>query len=119
VQITGRLKDMFIVGGFNVYPAEVEAAIREHESVRDVSLVGIPDERLGEVGAAFIVCEPGHELDPACSMLANCRGLLNARFQEPELPADGTRGETWPSGQNLARTASATSSGLRSTSASP
>lgn len=57
VQITGRLKDMVIVGGLNVYPAEVEATIREHETVRDVALIGIPDERLGEVGLAYVVPE--------------------------------------------------------------
>jgi acyl-CoA synthetase (AMP-forming)/AMP-acid ligase II len=83
VQITGRLKDMFIVGGFNVYPAEVETAIREHESVRDVALIGIPDERLGEVGAAFIVCEPGHELDPQ-ALTGWCRGVL-ANYKVPRV----------------------------------
>lgn len=60
VRITGRAKDMVIVGGFNVYPAEVEAAMRTHPAVADVALVGMPDERLGEVVAAFVVArEPG------------------------------------------------------------
>jgi HIP---CoA ligase len=63
VQITGRLKDMVIVGGLNVYPAEVEATIREHGAVHDVALIGIPDERLGEVGMAFIIPEPGTTFD--------------------------------------------------------
>jgi acyl-CoA synthetase (AMP-forming)/AMP-acid ligase II len=53
--ITGRLKDMYICGGFNVYPAEVEHALTELEGVRDVAVIGVPDERLGEVGKAFVV----------------------------------------------------------------
>ncbi|MEQ0559804.1 FadD3 family acyl-CoA ligase [Amycolatopsis sp. NEAU-NG30] len=53
--ITGRLKDMYICGGFNVYPAEVESALTELAGVRDVAVVGVPDERLGEVGKAFVV----------------------------------------------------------------
>jgi acyl-CoA synthetase (AMP-forming)/AMP-acid ligase II len=63
VQITGRVKDMVIVGGLNVYPAEVEAALREHDAVREVALIGVSDDRLGEVGAAFIVREPGFVFD--------------------------------------------------------
>ncbi|WP_161976534.1 AMP-binding protein [Mycolicibacterium sp. CH28] len=59
VRITGRSKDMVIVGGFNVYPAEVEVAIRTHPGVQDVAIVGMPDARLGEVTAAFIVAPPG------------------------------------------------------------
>ena len=55
VAITDRKKDMFIVGGFNAYPAEIENLILAHESVAQVAVVGIPDERMGEVGAAFLV----------------------------------------------------------------
>lgn len=54
-QILGRIKDMIIVGGFNVYPAEVEDIMRENPSIRDVALIGVPDERLGEVGCAFVI----------------------------------------------------------------
>ena len=54
-KILGRKKDMIIVGGFNVYPAEVEDMIRDHPRIRDVALIGVPDERLGEVGCAFII----------------------------------------------------------------
>lgn len=54
-KILGRIKDMIIVGGFNVYPAEVEDIMREHPSIRDVALIGVPDERLGEVGCAFVI----------------------------------------------------------------
>jgi acyl-CoA synthetase (AMP-forming)/AMP-acid ligase II len=53
--ITDRLKDMYISGGFNVYPAEVEQALSRMDGVSDVAVVGLPDERLGEVGRAFVV----------------------------------------------------------------
>jgi HIP---CoA ligase len=55
LRIVGRVKDMFIVGGFNAYPAEIENALARHPSIREVAVIGIPDERLGEVGMAFIV----------------------------------------------------------------
>lgn len=55
IAITDRKKDMFIVGGFNAYPAEIENLILAHESVAQVAVVGTPDERMGEVGAAFVV----------------------------------------------------------------
>jgi fatty-acyl-CoA synthase len=58
-RIRGRLKEMFISGGENVYPAEVESALSEHPAVADVAVVGVPDERWGEVGAAFVVLAPG------------------------------------------------------------
>jgi acyl-CoA synthetase (AMP-forming)/AMP-acid ligase II len=53
--ITDRLKDMYICGGFNVYPAEVEQALMRLEGVNDVAVVGMPEERLGEVGKAYVV----------------------------------------------------------------
>lgn len=53
--ITDRLKDMYVVGGFNAYPAEVENTLLGHELIVDAAVVGAPDERLGEVGVAFIV----------------------------------------------------------------
>jgi fatty-acyl-CoA synthase len=53
--IKGRLKEMFISGGENVYPAEVESVLHEHPRVKDAAVVGVPDERWGEVGAAFVV----------------------------------------------------------------
>ena len=53
--ITDRLKDMYISGGFNVYPAEVEQTLMRLDGVSDVAVVGIPDERLGEVGKAYVV----------------------------------------------------------------
>ena len=50
LRITDRMKDMFIVGGFNCYPAEIESMLREHPEVAQVAVIGVPDERLGEVG---------------------------------------------------------------------
>ncbi|MCV7231639.1 long-chain fatty acid--CoA ligase [Mycobacterium branderi] len=55
--IVDRKKDMFIVGGFNAYPAEIEQVLRQHEGVVDAAVIGVPDERMGEVGAAFVVAE--------------------------------------------------------------
>jgi acyl-CoA synthetase (AMP-forming)/AMP-acid ligase II len=55
LRIVGRVKDMFIVGGFNAYPAEIENALARHPAVRQAAVIGIPDERLGEVGMAFVV----------------------------------------------------------------
>jgi acyl-CoA synthetase (AMP-forming)/AMP-acid ligase II len=58
VTITDRVKDMFVVGGFNAYPAEIEAILRRYDGVAQVAVVGIPDERMGEVGCAFVVPSP-------------------------------------------------------------
>lgn len=55
LRITDRLKDMFIVGGFNTYPAEIESLLLAHPAVAQAAVVGVPDERLGEVGVAFVV----------------------------------------------------------------
>jgi len=63
--ITDRLKDMFIVGGFNAYPAEIEQALARHEGIAQVAVVGSPDDRLGEVGMAFVVARPGCVVEEA------------------------------------------------------
>jgi acyl-CoA synthetase (AMP-forming)/AMP-acid ligase II len=63
VRITDRKKDMFIVGGFNVYPAEVENELLRHPAVAQAAVVGAPDDRLGEVGVAFVVPRPGMTVD--------------------------------------------------------
>lgn len=55
LRIDGRKKDMFIVGGFNAYPAEIEGFMLEHPAVAQVAVIGVPDERLGQVGKAFVV----------------------------------------------------------------
>jgi acyl-CoA synthetase (AMP-forming)/AMP-acid ligase II len=62
LRIVGRAKDMFIVGGFNAYPAEIENALLRHPDVQQVAVIGIPDQRLGEVGMAFVVPRPGASL---------------------------------------------------------
>jgi acyl-CoA synthetase (AMP-forming)/AMP-acid ligase II len=59
LHIVGRIKDMFIVGGFNAYPAEIENLLLAHPDVQQVAVIGIPDERLGEVGMAFVVARTG------------------------------------------------------------
>lgn len=58
LRITDRIKDMFIVGGFNAYPAEIEQLLGLHPDVADVAVVGVPDSRLGEVGRAYVVRRP-------------------------------------------------------------
>jgi acyl-CoA synthetase (AMP-forming)/AMP-acid ligase II len=59
LRIVGRLKEMYIRGGYNVYPTEVEAALTEHPAVARAAVVGAPDADLGEIGVAFVVREPG------------------------------------------------------------
>lgn len=61
--ITDRLKDMFIVGGFNCYPAEIEAALIRHPAIAQVAVIGLADARMGEVGCACVVLREGAELD--------------------------------------------------------
>ena len=72
IAITDRKKDMYINGGFNVYPAEVESAMLEHPHIGLVSIVGTPDKRMGEVGYAFIVPAAGETPD-ADQIMAGCR----------------------------------------------
>jgi acyl-CoA synthetase (AMP-forming)/AMP-acid ligase II len=64
IHITDRKKDMFIVGGFNAYPAEIEAALLGHPDIAQVAVVGAPDERMGEVGVAFVLPRAGTRPDP-------------------------------------------------------
>jgi fatty-acyl-CoA synthase len=79
--LVDRLKDMYISGGENVYPAEVEAAIAEMSGIVDVAVIGVPDEKWGEVGAAYVVAAPGASLTPE-AVVAHCRARL-ARFKTP------------------------------------
>ncbi|ATA27636.1 long-chain fatty-acid-CoA ligase [Mycobacterium lepraemurium] len=81
LRITDRLKDMYICGGFNVYPAEVEQVLARMEGVADAAVIGVPDERLGEVGRAFVVPRPGAQLDEQ-SVIAYTREYL-ANFKAP------------------------------------
>ncbi len=64
LRITDRIKDMFIMGGFNCYPAEIENLLFGMEGVAQVAVIGVPDERMGEVGMAFVVPGPGAALTP-------------------------------------------------------
>ncbi len=95
VRITDRKKDMFIVGGFNAYPAEIESLMLRHPAIAQVAVVGAPDERLGEVAWAFVVRKPGAELD-ADQLISWCRDEM-ANFKVPrnvefcdELPMNAT-----------------------------
>ena len=82
VYIVDRWKDMFISGGENVYPAEVEQALFHHPGVKDVAVIGVPDERWGEVGVAVVVPRDPDTFD-ADDLLAFCDGRL-ARYKIPK-----------------------------------
>jgi acyl-CoA synthetase (AMP-forming)/AMP-acid ligase II len=92
--ITDRLKDMFTVGGFNAYPAEIEATLAKHPGVAQVAVIGVPDDRLGDVGMAFVI-----PADPAVTsddIIAFARAEM-ANFKVPryvhfvtELPLNAT-----------------------------
>jgi acyl-CoA synthetase (AMP-forming)/AMP-acid ligase II len=79
--ITGRIKDMYICGGFNVYPAEVEQVLVRLDGVAEAAVVGVPDPRLGEVGRAFVVARPGFVVSQA-SVVEFCRERL-ANYKVP------------------------------------
>jgi acyl-CoA synthetase (AMP-forming)/AMP-acid ligase II len=64
IRVTDRLKDMYIVGGFNAYPAEIENLLLGNDKISQAAVVGVPDERMGEVGMAFVVPRPGTNIDP-------------------------------------------------------
>jgi acyl-CoA synthetase (AMP-forming)/AMP-acid ligase II len=63
LKVTDRIKDMFITGGFNAYPAEIENILMTHPAVGQVAVIGVPDHRMGEVGMAWIVPRPGADVD--------------------------------------------------------
>jgi acyl-CoA synthetase (AMP-forming)/AMP-acid ligase II len=81
LRITDRIKDMYICGGFNCYPAEIENAMYRHPGVAQVAVIGIPDERMGEVGMAWVVPRPGAVLEPA-ALIAWCREQM-ANYKVP------------------------------------
>ena len=72
---------MFISGGFNVYPAEVERALSAHPAVEQVAVIGVLDERLGEVGCAFVLPRPDAEIDPI-EVISWCRETM-ANYKVP------------------------------------
>jgi acyl-CoA synthetase (AMP-forming)/AMP-acid ligase II len=81
LRIVGRKKDMFIVGGFNAYPAEIENLLLGHPAVSRVAVIGVPDERLGEVGMAFVVLAPGAALR-SDELIQWARGVM-ANYKVP------------------------------------
>lgn len=76
LRITDSKKDMFISGGFNCYPAEIEALLSRHPAVEMVAVIGVPDERMGEVGKAFVVLRPGAQASPD-ELLGWARGFMS------------------------------------------
>jgi acyl-CoA synthetase (AMP-forming)/AMP-acid ligase II len=99
--ITDRLKDMYICGGFNVYPAEVEQVLARLDGVAESAVVGVPDARLGEVGRAYVVPRPGCVLD-ANDVLAFCRDQL-ANYKVPRQVLFRDHLPRNPSGKTLKR----------------
>ncbi|WP_028008860.1 FadD3 family acyl-CoA ligase [Solimonas flava] len=81
LRITDRLKDMYISGGFNCYPAEIERMLVAHPAIAQAAVIGVPDERLGEVGKAYVVLRPGQTLD-APALIAWCREQM-ANYKVP------------------------------------
>lgn len=95
IYVEDRLKDMYISGGENVYPAEIENVLYQLKEIREVAVIGVPDERWGETGCAVVALQEGADLSPA-AILDHCRGQL-ARFKQPnhvvfvdELPRNAT-----------------------------
>ncbi|MDG3011471.1 AMP-binding protein [Rhodococcus sp. D2-41] len=81
LDITDRLKDMYISGGFNVYPAEVENTLARLEAVAESAVIGVPDDRMGEVGRAYIATKPGRTVTEE-EVIAFCKEHL-ANFKVP------------------------------------
>ncbi len=95
IYIEDRLKDMYISGGENVYPAEIENILYELKEIREVAVIGVPDERWGESGCAVVALQDGAEISSE-AILEHCRPRL-ARFKHPnhvvfvdELPRNAT-----------------------------
>ena len=95
LRIVGRIKDMFIVGGFNAYPAEIENLLLRHPRIAQAAVIGVPDERLGEVAKAFVVTEPGPPIEPgeiiewARGEMANYKAPRSVEFLDA-LPVNAT-----------------------------
>ena len=93
IYLVDRAKDVIITGGENLYPVQIEDHIRSHPAVRDVAVIGIPDDRLGEIACAVIEVREGHECDEA-AMVQHCAAL--PRYKRPrafifaEVPRNST-----------------------------
>jgi HIP---CoA ligase len=83
LRIVGRIKDMFIVGGFNAYPAEIENLLLRHPRIAQAAVIGVPDARLGEVGMAFVVPTPGDAI-AASDLVEWARGEM-ANYKVPRV----------------------------------
>jgi acyl-CoA synthetase (AMP-forming)/AMP-acid ligase II len=99
--ITDRLKDMYICGGFNVYPAEVEQVLARLDGLAESAVVGVSDERLGEVGKAFVIPAPGRRLSTE-DVIAHCTERL-ANYKVPRFVEFRTDLPRNPSGKVLKR----------------
>ena len=91
VRVTGRVKEMIIRGGENLFPAEIENVLLEHQDVAEVAVVGAPDERWGEIVVAFVRLAAGAELDRA-ALVAHCR----ERISPQKTPAHWVEVTDWP-----------------------
>jgi fatty-acyl-CoA synthase len=100
-RIRDRLKDMYVSGGENVYPAEVEAVLHEHPAIADAAVLGMPDERWGEVGMAVAVLRTGRSANET-ELLAFCRERL-AGFKTPRTVRFASQLPRSPSGKLLKR----------------
>lgn len=76
--IVGRLKDMYISGGENVYAAEVEDQLADHPDILEAAVIGVADEKWGEVGCAYLLCRPGHSLPSDAELSAFCKQRMAA-----------------------------------------
>jgi long-chain acyl-CoA synthetase len=93
IYITGRKRELIIVGGFNVYPAEIENVLLMHPGVREAAVVGVPEERLGEIPLAYVVAQPGVTeqalIDWTRAKLAHYKAIRRVEFVD-ELPRGAT-----------------------------
>jgi fatty-acyl-CoA synthase len=82
VTLVDRRKDMFISGGENVYPVEIETVLLDHPDIAEAAVIGVVDERWGEVGRAFVVAKPGRVVDPG-ALASHCTARI-ARYKVPK-----------------------------------
>lgn len=91
VRVTGRVKEMIIRGGENLFPAEIENVLLEHDDVAEVAVVGVPDPKFGEAVAAFVRLSGGASLDSA-ALVAHCRANMAAQ----KTPTHWIEVSEWP-----------------------
>ena len=91
LKITGRVKEMIIRGGENLFPAEIENILLEHADVAEVAVVGVPEPRLGEIAVAFVRLTPGATFNPAL-LIAHCRANIAAQ----KTPSHWVEISAWP-----------------------